>query len=138
MSHPLSPPIFRGKIPTTSGRLLLAAAVMFALDLPLLAVFVIGLFPFHLTQVAVMVGVLLLSSRRWIAAVLLVVLSVAYVVWRGVPDGWVEWLSAGFSLVPLWVGTFVAYPSPRKRWVYVEEEKGADAAKGEGADTPSH
>ncbi len=27
------PPVFRGKIPTTSGRLLLAAAAMLALDL---------------------------------------------------------------------------------------------------------
>ncbi len=114
MSRSYLPPVFRGKIPTTPGRLLIAAAVMFALDLPLLAVLFIGLFPFHLTQVLVMIGVLLLSSRRWIAAVLLVVLSAAYFIWHGVPDGQEEWLSAVFSLVPLWVGTFVAYPGARR------------------------
>ncbi len=122
---PLSPPFVRGRISTTPARLFLAAAVMFVLDLPLVAVLVTAMPIFHAIQVVVMIGVLLLSSRRWIAALLLLVLTGLWFVFYGVDggeDASVAWFMPTFALGPLWIGTFIAFPRPRKRVVYVEEE----------------
>ncbi len=104
--HPLLPPVFRGKIATTPGRLLVAVGVMFALDLPLMGSLGAGVFMHHFTQVVALIGVLLLASRCWIAALLLAALSVAAVGSLGVS------VDAAYALIPLWVGAAVAYPRP--------------------------
>ncbi len=123
MSSSFLPPVFRGKIPTTPGRFLIAAAVMFLLDLPLLGRLGAGVFPFHFTQVMVMIGVLLLASRRWMASILLLAVSAAYIVWHDILADKHSLVAAAFALVPLWVGTIAAYPHPWRRTVYVEDDE---------------
>ncbi len=119
---PLYPPLFRGKIPTTPGRLLAAAGIMFLLDLPVFIFFAgVGLL-FHLAQVLVMIVVLLFSARRWVAAVWLALISLAGTICLGLPTQASELTLTAFALIPLWVGTFIAYPRPRKRVVFVEAD----------------
>ncbi len=127
--NPLLPPLFRGKIPTTPARLLLAAAVMFAIDIPVISFFTFAGLLFHFTQVLLVIGVLLLSARRWVAALLLLAISLGGVAWYGIPADAAGLTFLAFALIPLWVGTFIAYPRPRKRWVYVEEGEEEDKAR---------
>ncbi len=133
MRH-LLPPVFRGKIPTTSGRLLAAAGVMFLLDLPVFIFFTGAGLLFHFAQVLVVIAVLLFSARRWVAALLLALISLAACCVIGSPAfadfGEFAPLLAAFSLLPLWVGTFIAYPRPRKRVVYVEVEEDEEEEQG--------
>ncbi len=136
MKRSCQPPVFRGKIPTTPGRLLLAAAVMLALDLLLFPWQGVGIVSSNFFQVAALVAVLLFSPRRWVA--LLLMLPLCYLTAPVIPaiDDWVrQWSFISYFIPPL-VGVFIAYPRPRKRWVYVEEdaESGAGGTEDEAQD----
>ncbi len=120
------PPVFRGKIATTPGRLLLAAAVMLALDLLLFPWQGVAVVSTNFFQVAALVGVLLFSPRRWVA--LLLMLPIWYLTTPVLMslDDWERYWHFASALIPLWAGVFIAFPRPRKRWVYVEEEEKAE------------
>ncbi len=111
------PPVFRGKIPTTPGRLLLAAAAMLALDL--FCGLGTGVIAMNFCQVVALIVVLLLSPRRWVAFLLMLPASAFFLPVFCVPDELADMLPA----MALWLGTFIAYPRPRYRVVYVEEEE---------------
>ncbi len=106
----LSPPVCRGNIATKPNLLMLASGLMFGVDL-LLAIFCeIPLFGTFFSQLAVMVAILLLSARRWVAIALLCIAGVAHALWCG------AWsYGALIFLIPLWVGTMVAFPVRRVR-----------------------
>ncbi len=134
------PPVFRGKIATTSGRLLAAAAAMFVLNIPLF-----GLtwgrseIPFFLWlnfwQMVALIAVLLFSPRRWVALLLMLPACFFFLPMTPADSSWERACDCGTAIAPLLLGIFIAYPRPRKRWVYVEEdEEPADegATQGQG------
>ncbi len=129
------PPVFRGKIPTTSGRLLLAAVVMLAVDIPFYALVwersEIAFFLFlNFMQVLALIGVLLFSPRRWVALLLMLPVSFFFMP-MSIAEHWERFLEFSCAIVPLLLGVFTAWPRPRKRWVYVDEDD-------EDADSPAH
>ncbi len=127
MNRTWLPPVLRGKILTSPGWLLAAAAVMLLFDLPRFGEQGMGIFGQHAQQLAALMAVLLLAPRRWVA--LLLMLPAA---WLLLPEGAEPGLTLSFAadavltLFPLWAGVIVACPPKRRRCVVAEEEADED------------
>ncbi len=105
-----TPPVISGKFPSGALRLLVAALVMFVLDLPLLAAFFTAMPFIFLIQYLVLLGILLLTANRRVAVLLLLVVSTAYFArfgQMGCPPS-MAWVPPVCLLGPLWIGTFIA------------------------------
>ncbi len=109
MNRTWFPPILRGKILTSPGWLLAAAAVMLLFDLPRFGEQGMAIFGQHAQQLAVLVAVLLLAPRRWVALLLMLPAT-----WLLLPAGTEPGLTLPFAadvaltLFPLWAGVIVA------------------------------
>ncbi len=108
------PPVCRGKIRTTSGRLLLGAAAMFLFDLPMFGGLGAGIFTRHFGQLLVLIALLLLSPRRWLALWLTLPAAWLFMPWeREFASPLAHGCELAAAFIPLWVGTFIAYPKKR-------------------------
>ncbi len=111
------PPICRGKIRTTSGRLLLAAVAMFLFDWPMFGGIAGGIVAHHFGQLLALIALLLLSPRRWVALILTLPAACLLMPWgKEYADSFAWGCDLAAAFIPLWVGAFIAYPRPRRVW----------------------
>ncbi len=123
MSRSFLPPVLRGRIATNPQRLLGAAAAMLGLDICLFFDAGAVLILMNFMRVVVLIVLLLLSPRRWVAVLLALPACFIFGPYTPSSQGWENLVDYGRAILPLLLGIFIACPVPRRRVVYVEEEE---------------